>query len=59
MANCNAKVGGTTCGGVLYRCPKCGLTGCKNRRNGETCPNNITRDSGGTCRNCGSNLQTI
>jgi hypothetical protein len=58
MANCNAKVGGTTCGGVIYKCPKCGLAGCRNRRNGEICSNNIT-NSGGNCRNCSTALKTI
>ncbi len=59
MANCLGKIAGQTCGGTIYRCPKCGVSGCKNRRGGEKCSNNITRDSGGTCKNCGSALKSI
>ena len=59
MANCTGKAAGSHCGGILYKCPKCGLAGCKNRRNGENCSNNITKDSGGTCRNCGSQLKPL
>ena len=58
MANCNGKIDNNYCGGTLYRCPKCGLAGCKNVRNSKKCPNNITKDSGGTCRNCGSQLKS-
>lgn len=53
MANCSGKAADSHCGGILYKCPKCGLAGCKNVRNGQRCSNNITKDSGGTCRNCG------
>jgi len=59
MANCSGKADDSHCGGVLYKCPKCGLAGCKNRRNGKNCSNNITKDSGGTCRNCGSQLKPM
>ena len=59
MANCSGKADESHCGGTLYKCPKCGLVGCKNRRNGKNCTNNITKDSGGTCRKCGSQLKTL
>ena len=42
MANCHGKAAGTTCAGTIYKCPKCGLSGCKNVRNGQKCNNNIT-----------------
>ncbi len=59
MANCSGKVSGFYCGGILYKCPKCGLAGCKNTRNGHRCTNNITKDSGGMCRNCGEGLKPL
>jgi hypothetical protein len=59
MANCSGKAAGTTCAGTLYKCSKCGLLGCKNVRNGQKCNNNITKDSGGTCRNCGTHLKPL
>ena len=59
MANCSGKAAGSHCGGVLLKCPKCGLSGCRNVRNGDKCTNNITKDSGGTCRNCSSQLKTL
>ena len=65
MATCNgniAKPGNSSrsnCGGILYKCPKCGLAGCKNVSNGVRCSNNITKDSGGGCRNCGSQLKSL
>lgn len=57
MPSCQGKIEGSSCGGVLYKCPKCGLTGCRNNRNGKNCTNNITKDTGGTCKNCGTNLK--
>jgi len=59
MATCSGKAAKIICGGILHKCTKCGLVGCKNRRNGENCTNNITKDSGGTCRNCGNQLKPI
>ena len=59
MANCVGKAAGIICGGILKKCAKCGVTGCTNVRNGEKCTNNITRDSGGTCKNCGGQLKTL
>ncbi len=46
MANCSGKADNSYCGGTLYKCSKCGLVGCENRRNGKNCNNNITKDSG-------------
>jgi hypothetical protein len=57
MANCNGKAAGSSCGSIIFRCAKCGLSGCKNVRNGQRCNNNITRDSGGMCRSCGGTLK--
>jgi len=59
MANCAGKADVSHCGGVLYKCPKCGPSGCKNCLNGKNCTNNITKDAGGTCRNCRSQLKTL
>ncbi len=57
MSNCLGKIAGQTCGGTIFKCSKCGVAGCKNRREGQVCSNNITRDSGGTCKNCGGILK--
>ena len=59
MANCNGKKDGQHCGGILKKCTKCGLVGCTDKLNGKNCTNNITKDSGGTCRNCGSQLRPM
>lgn len=59
MATCSGTAAGSHCGGILYKCVKCDLVGCRNVRNGKKCDNNITKDSGGTCRNCGSQLKPL
>jgi len=58
-STCQGKAAGSHCGGILYKCEKCGLVGCKNNRNGQNCSNNITRDSGGMCKNCGGVLRWL
>ena len=57
MANCNGNAAGSHCGGILKKCSKCGTVGCNNVRNGQKCTNNITKDSGGACKNCGGQLK--
>jgi hypothetical protein len=59
MATCSGKASNQHCGGLIYKCTKCGLAGCRNTRNGHKCSNDITKDSGGTCRNCGGQLKTL
>lgn len=59
MPSCKGTAAKTVCLAVLKKCTKCGLVGCTQVRNGEKCSNNITRDSGGMCRNCGGQLKPL
>lgn len=55
MACCQAKVqrGGipSPCGGQIFKCDRCGATGCSNKG----CPNQ--KFDGGRCTVCGGNLR--
>lgn len=56
---CSGKINGKGCGSTLYKCTKCGSIGCKNKSNGKDCSNSIKKDSGGTCKTCGSYVKPI
>lgn len=58
MANCRGKILNSNCGGILYVCPKCKKSGCRNASNGNVCNNNIT-NSGGMCISCGTQLKAL
>lgn len=59
MPNFLGKILGQNCGGIIYICSKCGAAGCENRRAGEKCSNNITRDSGGARKNNSATSKVI
>lgn len=59
MASCQTKIktpsGTMRCGGLLYRCTKCGKAGCTNQK----CPNYKGSTSCSQCGYCGGKLERI
>ena len=52
MAACCVKLGHWSCGGALFRCTKCGKSGCNNRK----CSNYIGH---GICNYCRGKLELL
>ena len=59
MASCQTKIkistGTMRCGGLLYRCTKCGKAGCTNQK----CPNYMGSTSLTICSYCRGKLERI
>lgn len=56
MATCQAKIQGVGyCGGTLFRCTKCGKSGCTNKK----CPNYLGSTSTTQCSYCRGKLERI
>ena len=57
MANCNGSAGIQPCGGIVYKCEKCGSVGCKTRINGVWCSNVLSQT--GMCNKCNGRIKPL
>lgn len=57
MANCNGNAGNQPCGGIVYKCEKCGSVGCKSRINGIWCSNVLSQT--GMCNKCNGRIKQL